>query len=66
MIGKTSKQAKSICHAVLSLQLGESLTADQSRTAVRKRTTSLGVHKYLVVMHQDDSQHLRINARGDQ
>lgn len=62
----TSKPIKPVFHAMLSLRPGESLTASQWRTAVRKYMTDLGfteTHKYVAVMHRDkDHEHVHIVA----
>lgn len=62
----SEKAIKPVFHAMLSLRPGESLTAPQWRTAVRKYMTDLGfdeTHKYVAVMHRDkDHEHVHIVA----
>ena len=62
----SEKPIKPVFHAMLSLRPGESLTAPQWRTAVRKYITDLGFNentKYVAVMHRDkDHEHVHIVA----
>lgn len=62
----SNKPIKPVFHAMLSLRPGETLTASQWRTAVRKYTSDLGFtenHKYVAVMHRDkDHEHVHIVA----
>jgi hypothetical protein len=62
----SNKPIKPVLHAMLSLRPGESLTASQWRTAVRKYMTDLGFTencKYVAVMHRDkDHEHVHIVA----